>query len=775
MVGIKSLATVTATIAGVVAETVYSPVRPPAIPLAVRDPYSSLWSSTANDSAINTNRVIFWGGESVGWEGLVTVDGMTYEWLGNDVKGSGSGKEVETADLKTVTFDSHNSNFTFEVGGVELFANFFSPVLPHDLCRTSIPLSYVTVSAKSSDGKNHEVQLYNEMGSDVVTFNNQSTIKWDLYQDGEKVDSSGATSKNSTSIYSWFWGLNNPITFGEESDFPTDGNYTFSTTQGKADNFSYQGGYSDDIRKAYISKQQLDKSIDTKYRPYSDEQPVFAYVHDLGEVSTDPSSVLYTVGSLRQNAIQYTNPENKNETLKPWWSKCYGSEFDVIKFHYNDLEHVQKEAIKSEVQLQKDISNYFDKENVQYINPDGHMPTEYKTNGTNEYGQKYTFDPQDGFGFYDPETLKSVAVPDSTEENSYYAILALSLRQIMMGYMITENTKTVDSDDPLVFQKEISSNGNMNTVDVMFPAMPYFMYSNPDLLRYNMEPLFQYQEAGIYPNKYSIHDLGAHFPNATGHEDGSDEYMPVEECGNMIIMCYTYYKFTRDKDYLKKHYDLLKQWNDYLVEFSLTPSHQISTDDFAGPLVNQTNLAIKGVIGIATMSKISEAVGKDDDAKNFTSIANDYYDQWKGFAIDPSDKHLMLSYNWRNSNGLLYNIYTDRLNDIGIVEDDIFKMQSDWYPTISQKYGPPLDNRHTYTKTDWQVWAAAVAEPDTRRLILTSLAYWLNNTNTGQPFSDWYDAVSGEFHPDGHFMARPVVGGHFALLTHQASKDNNKE
>jgi len=33
-----------------------------------------------------------------------------------------------------------------------------------------------------------------------------------------------------------------------------------------------------------------------------------------------------------------------------------------------------------------------------------------------------------------------------------------------------------------------------------------------------------------------MHDLGAHFPNLVGHPDGRDEYMPVEECGDMLIM-----------------------------------------------------------------------------------------------------------------------------------------------------------------------------------------------------------------------------------------------
>src|SRR5262249_21144413 len=42
--------------------------------------------------------------------------------------------------------------------------------------------------------------------------------------------------------------------------------------------------------------------------------------------------------------------------------------------------------------------------------------------------------------------------------------------------------------------------------------------------------------SGQYPRKSAMHDLGAHFPNATGHPYGKDEYMPVEECGNILIM-----------------------------------------------------------------------------------------------------------------------------------------------------------------------------------------------------------------------------------------------
>lgn len=47
--------------------------------------------------------------------------------------------------------------------------------------------------------------------------------------------------------------------------------------------------------------------------------------------------------------------------------------------------------------------------------------------------------------------------------------------------------------------------------------MPFFLYANPELLKYNLNPLYYNQESGFYPNGYSMHDLGSNFPNATGY------------------------------------------------------------------------------------------------------------------------------------------------------------------------------------------------------------------------------------------------------------------
>jgi len=116
------------------------------------------------------------------------------------------------------------------------------------------------------------------------------------------------------------------------------------------------------------------------------------------------------------------------------------------------------------------------------------------------------------------------------------------------------------------------------------------------------------QASGLYPNKWALHDMGAHYPRAIAHNDGNDEPMPVEgqpiflsilfpadvchlaECGNMLIMILTYAQKTGDLTQIKQYYDLLDQWTQYLITDSLIPAEQLSTDDFAG--YDMTSLSV---------------------------------------------------------------------------------------------------------------------------------------------------------------------------------------
>lgn len=69
---------------------------------------------------------------------------------------------------------------------------------------------------------------------------------------------------------------------------------------------------------------------------------------------------------------------------------------------------------------------------------------------------------------------------------------------------------------------------------------------------------------------------------------------------------------------------------------------------------NQTNLALKGIIGIEAMSVISDLTGRSHDSSNQTSIAHDYIDRWQvlGVAQDANPPHTTLSYGVNESHGM---------------------------------------------------------------------------------------------------------------------------
>jgi hypothetical protein len=341
-----------------------------------------------------------------------------------------------------------------------------------------------------------------------------------------------------------------------------------------------------------------------------------------------------------------------------------------------------------------------------------------------------------------------------------YAILTMLAARQAFGATQLVGTQ----EKHFLFLKEISSNGNTQTIDVIYPATPIFYYTNPELVKLLLDPHFENQENGNYPNTYAMHDLGTHYPNATGHTDGKDEPMPIEECSNNIIMVLAYVQRSGDTAYVQQHYPILKQWAEYLVEHSLYPAEQLSTDDFAGHLSNQTNLALKGIVVLEAMSSLSALANATADAQNYTAIAHSYISTWQSLAYQ-NLSHSILNYGNTSSHGLLYNLFADRLLNMTLVPQAVYDTQSVFYPTIAQKYGVPLDTRSPVnTKLDWEVFCAAVASEETRDMFIEKLAMWVGETTTSKPFTDLYQVSDGGWAPELEFKARPVVGGVFALL-----------
>ena len=62
-----------------------------------------------------------------------------------------------------------------------------------------------------------------------------------------------------------------------------------------------------------------------------------------------------------------------------------------------------------------------------------------------------------------------------------------------------------------------------------------------------------------------------------------------------------------------------------------------------------------------------------------------------------------------------------------------------FYKTVQAPFGLPLDNRERYTKLDWIVWTATLADNQADFAALVAPVYtFLNESPSRVPMTDWY-------------------------------------
>jgi hypothetical protein len=372
------------------------------------------------------------------------------------------------------------------------------------------------------------------------------------------------------------------------------------------------------------------------------------------------------------------------------------------------------------------------------------------------------------------------AKAESAGGPAYTAILNLAYRQAVAAHKLIAD----EHGEPVFISKECFSNGCAATVDLSYPSAPLFLLYNAELVKGMLRPILRFARQPVWTHDFAPHDAGR-YPHLTGQVYGLSKermrnteiyppyyafpanaalydirnQMPVEECGNMLIMMAAVARAEGNADFSIPHLDLAKKWVRYLIEYGADPGEQLCTDDFAGHLAHNCNLAAKAVMGVEAYAVLLGMIG-DRNAGEYHAKAKAMAAAW--FANADRNGHTALVFDKQEGWSLKYNLVWDILFKSELFPPGLFASELAWYTARQHAYGVPLDSRREYTKSDWILWTAAFsADRAKREALIKPVAAFLEHTPDRVPFSDWYDTASAKHYA---FQNRTVQGGLFMPL-----------
>lgn len=374
-------------------------------------------------------------------------------------------------------------------------------------------------------------------------------------------------------------------------------------------------------------------------------------------------------------------------------------------------------------------------------------------------------------GFADKLTVDAVKAGGE----KYAEILSLAYRQVFAAHKIACD----DNGDMLFVSKECFSNGCAATVDVSYPSIPMFLHYNPEFVKGMMRPVLRFTKHEKWPYDFAPHDVGQ-YPilnyQVYGYDREKGEYkydqqMPVEECGNLLIMAATTAVAQGDLSFVEDYMDIWEQYAKYLMEYGTDPENQLCTDDFAGHLAHNCNLSLKAIMGLASLGIIYRMAGNSEKEAFYMAKAKEMAEIWVKTASN-GDGSFKLAFDRPGTFSMKYNAVWDKLYGTEIFDRSIWKGEIASNISKINPYGMPLDNRSMYTKSDWLVWTATLAQTDGEfRTFIEPLWTMYNYTRNRVPMTDWFDTVSAIKH---YFQNRTVQGGLFIKLMEKDFREKSR-
>jgi arylsulfatase A-like enzyme len=649
-------------------------VRPPATPLVACDPYFSIWSAADKLTDADTTH---WTGKPHRITSLLSIDGKPYRLLGGEPGRIPPLEQISTKVRPTQT------TCTFAGAGIELVLTFTTPALPSDIDLLSLPITFLTYDVRSTDGREHDVQLYFE-GSGELTVNTPD----------QAVTGSVEQPKNLVALK--LGSKEQAVLARKGDDVRIDWGY-FYVAASESEVASRGLAAPDKLRAEFLSGEPLAATGSTA-APRATELAA-ALTLDLPRLGATKVSRRLILAYDDLYSIEYLGKQ-----LRPYWRRNGSDAADLLTQADRDYASIMERCAA------------FDKE--------------------------FTAD------------MVAAGGPE------FAALGCLAYRQCFAAGKFVADA----NGQPLQFCKENHSNGCIATSDVFYPMSPQFLLFGSDVAKTFVVPFMDYAASDRWKFPFAPHDLGT-YPKANGQvygggETSEENQMPVEECGNLLILMAAIAKLDGNANFAERYWPQLESWASYLKEKGFDPENQLCTDDFAGHMAHNVNLSAKAICGLGAYAQLCAMRGDAKQAAEYREIAEQFATRWVSEADDGN--HFRLAFDKPGTWSQKYNLVWDRLLGLNLFPAAVADKEMAFYRNTQNRYGLPLDSRKGYTKLDWILWTATLTgKRDDFQSLVKPVVHFLDETPSRVPMTDWYGTRNGR---RVAFTARPVVGGVFMQM-----------
>lgn len=310
---------------------------PGTMPFGIRSPYLNTWILN-NGPGASWPR--FWINRNTGWSGLVRIDGVTYQWLG------GMGTGIATSDLRypTVTnleITPTRTIYTQQAGSMKLVITSFSPIEPTDLAKQSLPFSYLSFEASSTDGKSHSVQVFSGISPEWCSGNRTDIVTW-------------STNTTQDSIFHTIQ-LQQLQPFTEISQQAQDAVVYFAMPIGPnvtATIASAKDAHPQFAQNGSLSSPPLAPPDDIDRSP----QDFFALAVDLGDITSTETPIVWSLGVVRNATTTYTTGSGNPQIRYPYFLSQWASIPEAIDMFLGDFSAALSRATGLDDKIMNDAS-----------------------------------------------------------------------------------------------------------------------------------------------------------------------------------------------------------------------------------------------------------------------------------------------------------------------------------------------------------------------------------------------------------------------------------